>query len=142
MSLLKYKYPDTDFENIKEKDIIYFCRDALNYDYKSNRLSKDEIALDKKKYENEILLLIKKQFFKNGESWDWFRKDIDDNIILTYPIHNNSLMIVKFLLLLTSNNGYIYNIKEYNQDICNAICSGINLKSDEVIEYILKGRNS
>jgi len=140
MSLLKYKYPDTDFENIKEKDIIYFCRDALNYDYKykSPRLSKEQIVLDKKKYENEILLLIKREFFKNSENWDWYKKDIDDNIILTYPIHNNSLMIVKFLLSLTSVNGQIYNIKEYNQDICNAICSGINLKSDEVIEYILK----
>lgn len=104
-------------DTIKEKDIIYFCRDSL-----SNSISEE----DKKKYEKEILSIIK------VKEWDWFVQDIDKNNILTYPIYNNAFNIVKYLL---ENNKY--NLKKYDKVISNSLSACIMLTGEKMQRYIL-----
>lgn len=73
-------------EELKEKNIIYFCRDAL-----SSSSMKEENSLYHY-YEEEILNIIKLK------EWDWFAEDIDNNNILLYPIYNNAFKIVEYLI--------------------------------------------
>jgi hypothetical protein len=113
---LKEKYTNLKLSNLTEKDIVYICRDALN---------KEE---DKSLYEDEILSLIK------YKKWNLKYKDIDGNILLTYPIFNNSIKIVKFLLKK------IYDSKVFNEDMSSAFSSCINIKpkSDEMLDFLVK----
>ncbi len=110
---LQKKYPSIILKNITEKDIIYFCRDALS--------KKENHSL----YDEEILNLI--QYKK----WNWNHEDIDRNIILTYPVYNNSIKIVKFLF------ENVYDTKVYDEKISNALCACINLRGDEMLAFIL-----
>ena len=117
MKNLKKRYPTFNFREITEKDIIYFCRDALS-----------DSGIDPTFYEEEILNIIK------SKKWDLEYKDIDGNIILTYPIFNNSIRIVKFLL------DYIYDAKVFKEDMNQSFCSCLNIKpkSDEMISFLVK----
>lgn len=112
----KYK-KKLSLNELREKDIIYFCRDSLHYG----------ISQDKKEvYEKEILSLIKMK------EWDWSVKDIDKNNMLLYPIYNGAFSIVKYLI-----ENKKYNVQEYNEDISKAICSCIMPVGEKMSHYLL-----
>lgn len=113
---LEKKY-SINLDNITEKDIIYFCRDALAI----NKKNENKVI-----YEKEILEIIK------SKEWDWFTQDIDKNVILTYPIRNNAFNIVKYLL-----ENKKYNLQEYNEKLSGAVKSCIALAGNEMCEYLL-----
>jgi hypothetical protein len=119
MENLAKKYPKVDFNNLTEKNIIYFCRDALSY-YNTDHDSKKAV------FEAEILEIIK------SKEWNWNATDIDKNIILTYPVYNYSLPIVQYLL-----ENEKYNIKEYNKTISNALGSSITIFGGVTLNYLL-----
>lgn len=115
----KYK-KEFNIEEIKEKDIIYFCRDALS---KSSMREENSLY---EFYEEEILNIIKLK------EWDWFAEDIDNNNILLYPIYNNAFKIVEYLI----ENGK-YNLKEYNEKISRSLCSCIMLTGEKMQNYLI-----
>lgn len=114
-SALEKKYL-VNLENITEKDIIYFCRDALSMNSLEN----------KEEYEKEILELIKLK------EYDWFVQDLDKNVILTYPIRNNAFTIVKYLL-----DNKKYNLQEYNESLSGAVKSCILLTGEDMCDCLL-----
>jgi hypothetical protein len=117
---LNNKYENIfNFEKVTEKEIIYFCRDALNHE------SSNKDSFLKVFYEKEILELIKLK------EWDWFKEDIDKNNILTYPIYNNAFEIVKYLI-----ENKKYNLKKYDTRISNALQASIILTGQKMQEYI------
>jgi hypothetical protein len=116
MKKLKQKYSKHNFDNITEKNIIYFCRDALSY-YAS---PKDP------DYEKEILELIKQK------DYDWFINDNDGNIILTYPILNDAFTILDYLI---SNKKY--DLSVYNNKINDSILASIRKTGKKMIKYLL-----
>lgn len=77
-------------------------------------------------YEKEILSLIKLI------DWDWFAKDIDRNIILTYPVYNNAFTIVEYLL-----ENKKYNIEQYHPEISHSLQSCIMLTGEKMQDYLL-----
>lgn len=117
----KYK-KQLNIEDITEKDIIFFCRDALSHSLTKENKNSNEKAI----YEEEILSLIKLK------DWNWFAKDIDKNIMLTYPVYNNAFTIVKYLL-----ENQKYNLEEYNEEISRALQSCIMLTGEKMQEYLL-----
>ncbi len=102
---------------LKTKDIIFFCRDALSY------LISDE---DKIIYEIEILQLMKSM------ELDVNYKSIDGNNLLAYPIYNNAFQIVDYLL---ENN--FYNLKNYNASVSQAVCACIMLNGEKMMHKLL-----
>lgn len=117
----KYK-KQLNIEDITEKDIIFFCRDALSHSLTKENKNNNKKAI----YEKEILSLIKLK------DWNWFAKDIDKNIIFTYPVYNNSFTIVEYLL-----DNQKYNLKEYNEEISGSLQSCIMLTGEKMQEYLL-----
>lgn len=120
MKLLKELYEQhTDFSNLEEKDIIYFCRDSLtpyrNYTEEMNQ-----------KLKNEILTIIQ------SKDWDWSIKDIDKNTILTYPVYHNAHDIVKYLL-----DNKKYDVKSYTQELSNSLCACISLVGETMLKNIM-----
>lgn len=98
-------------------DIIYFCRDAL---------ASGRNISNKKEAEAEILELIK------SKDWNWYARDIDNNIILTYPVFNNAFKVVRFLL--EENK---YNLNQYNPTLSKALSACINLHGKGMLDLIL-----
>lgn len=113
---LEKKY-SINLNNVTEKDIIYFCRDALSTDIDNSK---------KAIYEKEILELIK------SKEWNWFAQDIDKNVILTYPVRNNAFTIVKYLL-----ENKKYNLEEYNEKLSGAVKACVSLVGDSMCEYLM-----
>ena len=109
-------------EEITEKDIIYFCRDALAHSLTEKNKGNNQKSI----YEKEILSLIKLK------EWDWFAKDIDKNIILTYPVYNNAFTIVEYIL-----ENKKYNLEQYNEQCSGALKACIMLTGEKMQEYIL-----
>lgn len=106
-----------NLEELTEKDIIFFCRDNLNYyNSENNRVI----------YEKEILNLIK------TKEWNWSVKDIDQNNILLYPVHNNAFTIVSYLI-----ENKKYDLKKYDSDISKALCSSIMPIGEKMNQYLL-----
>ncbi len=111
--ILKSKYPKIIEGEIKASDLIFICRDSLKYKKETNT-------------EDEILTLIK------SKDWAWYARDIDHNVILTYPIFNGSKKIVDYLI--TSKK---YNISQYNPSLSKALCASISLKGADILDYLL-----
>ncbi len=111
--ILKSKYPNLLNGEIKASDLIFICRDSLKY--------KKDIDT-----EDEILNLIKEK------EWAWYARDIDHNVILTYPIFNGSKKIVDYLI--TSKK---YDINQYNPSLSKALCATISLRGGELLDYFL-----
>ncbi len=111
--ILKNKYPGILSREITAKDVIFICRDAFK--------SEVDAAL-----ENELLNLVQQK------DWAWYARDIDNNIILTYPIFNGSKKIVDYLIKSKK-----YDISEYNPTLSNALGACISLKGEEILDYLL-----
>lgn len=111
--ILKSKYPDIFNKEIRASDIIFLCRDSLRVKAENN-------------IEEEILHLIKQK------DWAWYARDIDNNIIITYPIFNGSKKIVDYLI-----ESKKYDINEYNPSLSKAICACISLKGEDMFNYFL-----
>ena len=102
---------------LKTKDIIFFCRDALSYTVSEK---------DKKIYEREILDLMKSM------KLDVSYKSIDGNNLLAYPVYNNAFKIVDYLL---ENN--FYDLQNYNDDVSQAVCACIMLDGEKMMHKLL-----
>lgn len=126
-----------NFDDVYEKNIIYFCRSELNDFYKKQTNYNEKM---KKIYENDIYEIIEKKYQQNLQNWDWYKQDIDKNIILTYPIHHNSIKLVELLLEMKDNNTNkkIYDLEIFREDISNALCSCINIRSFSMLDFLLE----
>ena len=102
---------------LKTKDIIFFCRDALSYTVSEK---------DKKIYEREILDLMKSM------KLDVSYKSIDGNNLLAYPVYNNAFKIVDYLL---ENN--FYDLQNYNDDVSQDVCACIMLDGEKMMHKLL-----
>ncbi len=111
--ILKNKYPKLFSKEIRASDVIFLCRDCLRGKY--------EEAI-----EEELLTLIKEK------DWPWYARDIDHNVILTYPIFNGSKKIVDYLI--TSKK---YDLNEYNPSLARSLCASISLKGADILDYLL-----
>lgn len=112
LNILTKKYPDILKKDILSEDLIFFCRNGL----KENNSEVEE----------ELLFLIK------SKNWSWYSRDIDSNIILTYPVFHGAKKIVSYLI----ESGK-YNIKEYNPTLSKALCASISLKGEQMLDYLL-----
>ena len=126
-----------NFDDVYEKNIIFFCRTELNDFYKKQTNYNQKM---KKIYENDIYEIIEKKYHQNLQNWDWYKQDIDKNIILTYPIHNDSIKLVEYLLELRDHNTHkkIYDLEIFREDISNALRSCINIKSSKMLDFLLE----
>lgn len=123
---MKKKYPKLkkyikglDFDDISTKNLIFICRTALNRKYyELNNKEYDEI-------QNEVLELFK------SKDWSWYARDIDNNILLTYPVLHGHKDCVQYLL---ENK---YDVKEYNPTVSGAICACVSLLGNNLVDYFL-----
>ncbi len=117
----KYSNEKINWDCLTEKNIIYFCRDALSSFVKSEKL--------KSGYENEILNMIKK---KGLDNLDIHKTDIDDNNLLLYPVYNGAFKIVDFLL----KSGK-YDLTVYNKGVSKALTACVHLNGEKMLDYLL-----
>lgn len=116
---LKKVIKSVDFENISTKDLIYVCRNSLNR-RNSGLNEKDYLELT-----YEILGILK------SKEWRRYEKDIDGNILLTYPVLHGNKECVQYLL---ENK---YNVRDYNHNVSDAICACVSLLGNNILDYFL-----
>ncbi len=108
-----------DLNKVSTKDLIFICRTALNKKYYS---------LNDKEYEKvqaEVLDVFK------SKDWSWHARDIDNNILLSYPVLHGFKECVQYLL---ENK---YDVKEYNPTVAGAICASVSLSGQSLVDYFL-----
>lgn len=119
MQYLLKKYPKLNITEIREKDIIYFLRDAL-----STYGSKTTKKRDRENYEKEIFEIIK------SKEWDWHKTDIDGCNMLCYSLYNRADEISDYLL------DYKYDITQYKKDVSHALGALVTLQGFDYFEKI------
>jgi glycine cleavage system protein P-like pyridoxal-binding family len=104
-----------------EKDIMYAMRTASDSIGSYNDCS-DEY---KEKFQQSIIKRLK------AKEFDYYAKDIDNNILLTYAIYNKHLKVAQYML---DNH---YDLLTFREDVKNAIVACVLLDHNERLNFLL-----